>query len=331
MTAVSLQAIDCGPGGVTPSFAGTLMTNLSLSSGRIYDLYVPASYNGNKRPLVLVMHGHGGSKEFAQCTGIYEKADAKNFLVASLQGLPCDPNQVPSCAGELGWNAGIVPNISGNDDLYVQDVITDVPLHGVKINPKRIYAAGFSNGAMMAYRLAADLPTLFAAVGVVEGTIGEEYRCDARCTDSTVPGSCVTSGTPPPPVCGYAWNGNPGCTPVEINNATGPITVAIVHGKLDNVLHADGSLGNCDTGNDPYSLQDAVNKWVAADGCTASFHSNGKGIDRLRFADCLNHTNVVRYFVDNLSHEWPNRKVDTAGKVTVADLLWKVFGHHHLN
>lgn len=323
-----LWAVDCGPGGVPSSFAGTLVSDIQLPGGRVYDLYIPVNYLGNKRPLVVVMHGFSGNKGFAQCTGIYEKADSKNFLVVSVQGLPVDAILFPGLSGETSWNVGSGPSSNENDVQYILDVINDVPNQGVKVNKKRIYAAGFSNGAGMAYQLAAVVPGIFAAVGVVGGTIGFDYRCDPLCYDITLPGTCSTGSAPPPPMCGYPWMGM-ACSHGEIHLPTGTITVAIVHGNLDDHLEADGTLGACDPGHDPYPLQDAVNLWVNQDGCTAVFHKNKNGIDRLRFANCLDHTNVLRYFIDSLHHEWPNRTIDTAAKVTVTDLLWDVFRRHH--
>ena len=41
----------------------------------------------------------------------------------------------------------------------------------VNVDPKRVYATGMSNGGMMCYRLAAELPDCIAAVAPVSGTM----------------------------------------------------------------------------------------------------------------------------------------------------------------
>ena len=44
----------------------------------------------------------------------------------------------------------------------------------VKMDEKRVYACGMSNGAMMCYRLAAELSDRIAAIAPVAGTIAIE-------------------------------------------------------------------------------------------------------------------------------------------------------------
>src|SRR5438309_369954 len=41
----------------------------------------------------------------------------------------------------------------------------------VRVDRKRVYACGMSNGGMMAYRLAAEMPERFAAIAVVSGVM----------------------------------------------------------------------------------------------------------------------------------------------------------------
>jgi polyhydroxybutyrate depolymerase len=44
----------------------------------------------------------------------------------------------------------------------------------------RVYATGFSNGAMMTHRLGAELPDVLAAIAPVSGTVGN-YQTTGRC------------------------------------------------------------------------------------------------------------------------------------------------------
>jgi polyhydroxybutyrate depolymerase len=46
-----------------------------------------------------------------------------------------------------------------------------------KINPKKIYATGMSNGAMMTYRLACELSQYLAAIAPVSGTLLTTQPC----------------------------------------------------------------------------------------------------------------------------------------------------------
>jgi polyhydroxybutyrate depolymerase len=50
----------------------------------------------------------------------------------------------------------------------------------VKVDQKRVYACGMSNGAMMCYRLAAELSERIAAITPVAGTIAIEVSKPKR-------------------------------------------------------------------------------------------------------------------------------------------------------
>jgi polyhydroxybutyrate depolymerase len=59
----------------------------------------------------------------------------------------------------------------GVDDVGFIDAVVAELLAGGDIDADRVYVTGMSNGAMMAYRLACELPGRFAAVGPVAGTM----------------------------------------------------------------------------------------------------------------------------------------------------------------
>ena len=50
------------------------------------------------------------------------------------------------------------------------------------MDPRRVYAAGMSNGAMMSYRLACERADRFAAIGPVAGLMAEKLA--ASCAPS---------------------------------------------------------------------------------------------------------------------------------------------------
>lgn len=120
-------------------------------SERSYLLHVPPSYTGAEpTPLVVVFHGGGGSGEgMAKTTGWSELADREGFLVAY-------PSDITG--------SGMVGRLL--DDLG----------RGYRIDRRRIYAAGFSNGAIFLHRLATELQGRFAAFAPVSGTMEEGVR-----------------------------------------------------------------------------------------------------------------------------------------------------------
>ena len=74
----------------------------------------------------------------------------------------------------LTWNAGTCCGsaMSENvDDVGFIAALLDDLAAKIPIDPKRVFATGHSNGAMMAYRLAAELPDRIAAIAPVAGAM----------------------------------------------------------------------------------------------------------------------------------------------------------------
>lgn len=144
-----------------------------LSSGgrqRTYRLFVPQNHDGRTRlPLVLEMHGSGGTAAGQAKTSGFETVAAKEgFVVASLQA-------------EGGrWNFPITEG-RPDDVAYVSDVIDHVSAR-VCIDPARVYATGFSGGARMSSLLACRLNTRIAAIAPMAG-----LRWPGPCTGRAVP------------------------------------------------------------------------------------------------------------------------------------------------
>ena len=131
---------------------------------RTYLLHLPSSYSGNTAiPLIIAFHGLGGSAGgFETTTSFSAKADTENFVVVY-------PNGTGSPAS---WNCGgnWSPTVTNtNDDVGYISTLIDTLSRRYKIDSTRVYAAGFSNGSMMAYRLAAELSNKIAAIAAGSG------------------------------------------------------------------------------------------------------------------------------------------------------------------
>jgi polyhydroxybutyrate depolymerase len=135
---------------------------------RSYLLHRPPQWHAGKRmPLVIALHGGGGSgAQMARDSGLDTTANAHGFLAL-----------YPNGSGRrrlLTWNAGdccAYAQRENIDDVGFLLALIDhaIAVHGA--DPARIYVTGMSNGAMMAYRLAALQPGRIAAVGAVSGTM----------------------------------------------------------------------------------------------------------------------------------------------------------------
>jgi polyhydroxybutyrate depolymerase len=140
---------------------------------RTYRLHLPLNFDPEKAyPLVLVFHGAGGTGELAaEITGWHHKADTEGFIAVFPDGLAKDPSRPQSfMRNPQFWNAGVATSGANRpDDVAFVRTLIDVVKRGHKIDDRRIYATGFSNGAAMSWRLAIELSDVIAAVGPVAG------------------------------------------------------------------------------------------------------------------------------------------------------------------
>src|SRR5205807_4608060 len=125
-----------------------------------YGVHVPESYDARKAtPIVLALHGATMNADaMVYLSGLSSKSDQAGFIAVY-------PNGVLAT-----WNAGGQSFNAADDVGFIGMVLDD--LSGiVNVDNKRIYACGLSNGAMMCYRLAAEMSDLIAAIGTVAGTM----------------------------------------------------------------------------------------------------------------------------------------------------------------
>ncbi|HKB02401.1 MAG TPA: PHB depolymerase family esterase [Gemmataceae bacterium] len=120
-------------------------------------------------PLVVMLHGAGGSAEFAvEETGWSRLAEQEGFAVAYPEGLPVRADQVPKfLTNPQEWTDG--SGRGGADDAGFLLAVLEDARSRVPIVPGRVYLTGFSNGAGMAFRFAAEQADRVAAIAPVAG------------------------------------------------------------------------------------------------------------------------------------------------------------------
>ena len=169
-TQQGLPAAVTGCRTAVASGTATLMLSISGRS-RTVIVHVPSGYSGaTKVPLVLNMHGSGSTAAAHEVfTDMNSTADANGFMVAYPQAL------IPDGSG-FDWNVPGVPLVGGRavpagsaDDVSFLTQLVRTLEHRYCIDPKRVYATGFSGGARTASQLACDASTVFAAVAPVSG------------------------------------------------------------------------------------------------------------------------------------------------------------------
>jgi len=137
---------------------------------REYIVHVPASLpKGRPAPMLLALHGGGGDMDYqADNYGLKEKADKAGFIAVFPSGYSRFPGGILAT-----WNAG---NCCGQardqrvDDVGFLKAVIERVSRQASVDRDRVFATGMSNGAMMAYRLACELPTMIRGIAPVAGT-----------------------------------------------------------------------------------------------------------------------------------------------------------------
>lgn len=124
-------------------------------------------------PLVLVLHGTGGSGLLAiEETGLADFAAVHGFAVAFPEGLAVNPDRPAKfLSNPQRWNDGSTRpgdklHTDHNDVEFLEAVIRDA---SARTGAERVFLTGFSNGAGMAFRIAAERTELIRAVAPVAG------------------------------------------------------------------------------------------------------------------------------------------------------------------
>jgi polyhydroxybutyrate depolymerase len=131
-------------------------------------------------PLVMMLHGAGGSStNVIESTGWAEMGAKEGFVTVFPNGTPRDESKPESFSrNPQTWNSGAKSSLSSGASSAIAKNIDDVGFlaqlirrvcRQLKTDPRRIYVAGHSNGAQMAYRFASERSTMVAAVGVMAG------------------------------------------------------------------------------------------------------------------------------------------------------------------
>jgi polyhydroxybutyrate depolymerase len=172
-----------GTRAAVPPVGRTADGQIRTADGRIrrYRLYVPTAIGpGRPGPLVVALHGGlGTAAQFEANSGFDGLAEANGFVVAYPDGIGARPDG----SGPQTWNGGYCCGPAARQEVDDVDFIRrliDTVQAEVPVDPARIYAAGHSNGAIMAYRLACELSDRIAAIGVQAGSLGVDVCTPAQ-------------------------------------------------------------------------------------------------------------------------------------------------------
>jgi polyhydroxybutyrate depolymerase len=170
---------------------------------RSYMLFLPDTTTVVDRgtPLLVALHGGGTPAELMRLYSRFDDIAAREqFAVAYPYGVG------------RWWNDGRLAEglreSDADDVAFVRALIADIDAR-IKIDHRRIFATGISNGGFMSMRLACEASNVFAAIAIVAATMPEDLG--ARCRPSKPVSVLVINGTADalvPYVGGFARTAN---------------------------------------------------------------------------------------------------------------------------
>lgn len=144
------------------ALGATLQTREIGGMARLWYEYVPADCTPDQEwPLVLTMHGRGGTAEtFFDLSNMFQVAEARKFIVAIPQA-GIHQQKPGGLKNVLYWN-GSYEGTPVNDVAFIREMVADIQSR-MPIDRGRIYATGQSSGGIMADVLSTSASDLFTA------------------------------------------------------------------------------------------------------------------------------------------------------------------------
>lgn len=305
LTGVVAQAASTTP---TKMHPGDNTVDLTFDGlARRYIVHVPKAYDGKTlTPVVIMFHGGAGKARGAMSeTGWSAKADKENFLVVYPEGVARDSGRHASFLfNPQTWNDGsgrenVAAAQKHIDDVGFLNAVLDDLGARLRVDPRRIYVTGFSNGASMTFRVGRELAARVAAIAPVAGSDWQDKPAPSRALSML-----YITGTQDP------------LNPID----GGPI-----------------SIGNKSIGIKP-PVRAFIEKWVKMLGCAPEPRAiyDRDGVRGSAYAGCHNGAEVQLYTLDGMGHFWPGGKSHlperVVGKsshaINATDLIWEFFRRH---
>lgn len=255
---------------------------------RTYYLYTPKSYNPDRpMPLVLVFHGdEGNGRSISNVTRFNELADKKGFIVVYPDGI------------DQKWS--LRGNAQGRvDDVSFVNVLINDLKQQINIDSHKIYATGFSRGAILTQALACKLPDKISAFASVAGSL--PVRLKSNCQPRTSISMLTINGT----------------------NDRDVLYEGDDHTQRGALL----------------SISDMVDFWRSHDQCTSSNESPNFSKDKVKtaiYTGCSGNSEVWQLAVVNGGHFWPGgsstdkslNKFNAKLGLNASETIWNFFQSH---
>ena len=243
---------------------------------REFRLSAPSSEAGTRLPLVIAFHGGTDSQEdFAQQEQFDQLGEQEKFVMAYAIA------EQDRTAAEGEWFLNTAA--TSEEDNNFAEAIVDELSESYCIDQDRLYAIGYSLGAMFTYEIACQLNHRFAATASFAGTM---------------------------PV-----------NPESCDIARG-IGILHIHGKLDYIIYyhqdwewKDGEHEGVGTMSEVPNL---IDYWAAKSSCQAISVETSLTEEHIIHNDCMDDAIIEHYGLQIWDHNWPG-EVD--GQPTY-ELMW---------
>lgn len=272
---------------------------------RDYTIAAPPHENiTRKLPLVLVLHGAGGTGRYALNTYHWgDRAVADGFIAVAPNALPPRLNEPARFRDNPAyWNdlsgRGAVAHHTIDDVGFIAAVI-DAVSGAYPVDPARIYVTGFSSGASMAHLLGMRLSNRLAAIA---------------------------------PVAGRNW---------IAEAPTTRLPVLLIYGDSDPLHPFHGGRPRTPWGDGPLEtpIDDIATTWAGLLDCpvTATNDTPAPHLRRRTWTGCGAGSDLTYLVVEGLGHHWSQGKRDglpetvagpNSAALNTTETIWQFFRAH---
>lgn len=158
------------------SVGGLLTAAQSSPDNREIGVYVPTTYDpdGEPVPVAIALHGFGMvPRQMSESLGLNDYAETNNMIMVYPAGYL------------MQWNTGERGDHYEDDVAFLLDLIEELAAE-YNIDRERLYLIGFSNGAMMSFRVACEASQTFNAIIAVAGLMIEGQPCPRTAATSVL-------------------------------------------------------------------------------------------------------------------------------------------------